>query len=198
VYVEGGGDAKDTKAAVRQGFGRFLCQVREAARAKLVRWSVIAGGGRGATYDAFQTALRTHTNAVNVLLVDAEGPVSDGPVAHLKGRDGWGLLKTLEEDCHLMVQLMEAWLIADPDALARFYGQGFRPNAIPSSPNVEQVAKADVQRSLAAATRGTAKGEYHKARHGSALLALVDPARVRQAAPHCQRLFSRLLGLIGP
>ncbi|MBM4031795.1 MAG: DUF4276 family protein [Planctomycetes bacterium] len=198
VYVEGGGDGKDTKAAIRYGFGCFLCSVRETARAKRARWSVIACGGRSATCDAFQTALRTHADAVNILLVDSEGPVLGSPGAHLRGCDGWELAGVSDEDCHLMVQLMEAWLIADPDALARFYGQGFRPNAIPASPNVEQVAKADVERSLAAATRGTTKGEYHKTRHAPALLGRVDVARVRQAAPHCERLFSRLLGSLEP
>jgi len=196
VYVEGGGDGKDTKAAMRQGFGRFLCEVREAARAGRVHWSVIACGGRGATYDAFRTALRTHTDAVNILLVDAEGPVSANSVAHMRKRDGWELPNASDEHCHLMVQLMEAWLIADTDALASYYGQGFRPNAIPASPNVERVAKADVERSLAAATRETTKGEYHKTRHAPAILGLLDAALVRRAAPHCERLFSRLLGLI--
>ena len=37
VYVEGGGDRKDTRSAIRSGFGAFLNEIREAARLRGVR-----------------------------------------------------------------------------------------------------------------------------------------------------------------
>jgi hypothetical protein len=40
--------------------------------------------------------------------------------------------------------LLEAWFLADKDALKACYGQGFNPNSIPGNPNVEQIAKATV------------------------------------------------------
>jgi acyl-coenzyme A thioesterase PaaI-like protein len=88
--------------------------------------------------------------------------------------------------------MMEAWLIADRDALSRFYGQRFNANAIPRNPNVEQVGKQDLESALKDATRHTAKGEYHKIHHGPNILSQLDVARVRIAASHCNRLFITL------
>jgi len=91
---------------------------------------------------------------------------------------------------------MEAWLIADPDALARFYGADFRRTAIPDNPNVEEIDKAQLLSDLKTATRDTTKGEYHKTRHAPQILGELDASQVRSAAPHCERLFSTLSGLI--
>ena len=89
LYVEGGGDGQDTKAAVRRGFHGFLQALVLLARAKSIRWQIVACGSRQAAFHNFLTALETHRNAFNVLLVDAEGPVYDRPKAHLEKRDGW-------------------------------------------------------------------------------------------------------------
>ena len=91
-----------------------------------------------------------------------------------------------------MVQMMEAWLVADVAALERFYGQGFRRNAIPARDDVENIDKADLDGALRNATRDTQKGEYHKTRHGARLLEELDAATVRSKAPHCERLFAML------
>jgi Domain of unknown function (DUF4276) len=131
-----------------------------------------------------------------VLLVDSEGPVNHGPKEHLKSRDGWNLPDISGEHYHLMVQMMVAWMVADPDALSKFYGQGFNANALPRNPNVEQIGKADLESALKEATRRTAKGEYHKIHHGPKILSQLDVAKVRRAATHCNRLFMTLLDRI--
>jgi Domain of unknown function (DUF4276) len=118
--------------------------------------------------------------------------VNHGPKEHLKSRDGWNLPDISAEHYHLMVQMMEAWLVADRDALSRFYGQGFNASAIPRNPNVEQIGKQDLESALKEATRHTAKGEYHKIHHGPKILSQLNVARVRQAATHCSRLFMTL------
>jgi hypothetical protein len=51
--------------------------------------------------------------------------------------------------------------------------------------------------SLKAATRGTSKGEYQKIQHASKLLELLDVAKVREAAPNCNRLFTTLTKIMG-
>jgi hypothetical protein len=93
-----------------------------------------------------------------------------------------------------MVQTVEAWLVADVDAVSKFYGQGFNANTIPKNPNVEQISKEDLESTLKRATRNTPKGEYHKIKHGPKLLGQVDVSKVRKAAPHCDRLFVTLEG----
>ena len=88
-----------------------------------------------------------------------------------------------------MVQVMESWLIADKDTLRTYYGRGFRPSRLPDDPKVEQIPKGDVAKRLHDATRDTSKGPYHKTRHAPTILARVDPAKIRDAAPSCARLF---------
>ncbi len=192
VYVEGGGDGKDTKARVRQGFTGFLSDIINTAREKRIRWSVIACGSRNSALNDFNTALRTHSDAFNILLVDSEGPVSRPPRDHLLHRDGWNLSHISDDQCHLMVQVVEAWLLADIHCLERFYGQNFHSGSIPRNPNVEQIDKPVIYSSLQAATNRTKKGAYHKILHGPELLKQLDVTRVRNAAPNCDRLFETL------
>lgn len=192
IYVEGGGDGKDTKARIREGFRSFLSQLVERARAKRIRWSIIACGGRSKAHHAFLIALKKHGNAFNVLLVDSEGPVDSTAWQHLNKRDHWQSAGADDACCHLMVQAMEAWIIADPEALGRFYGQGFNPNALPANRDVEAIDKATLDSALRRASRTTTKGEYHKIRHAAKILQALDPQKVQAAAPQCRRLFATL------
>jgi hypothetical protein len=119
--------------------------------------------------------------------VDSEGPLADhGGAArreHLSQR-GWDLAGTPAENVHLMVQCMEAWIVADPDAVVRFYGQNFLVNALPRRQNLEEEPKADLCRQLEHATRPTQKGPYHKIRHASELLTVIDPSRIPLRCAH--------------
>lgn len=189
VYIEGGGNGKDTKASFRRGFGEFLSPLRQLARAQRARWNLVACGSRNAAMEAFRWALRAHPAAFNLLLVDSEGPLAITPWEHLRRRDGWEPPGVPDEQCHLMVQMMEAWLIADPAALAGFYGDGFRAGALPAQRDVEKIAGRDIETALDRATRDCRKGRYRKIPHGAELLRALDPAEVRQRAPFCDRLF---------
>jgi Domain of unknown function (DUF4276) len=191
IYVEGGGDRSDTRAAIREGFGEFLDPLRRLARERRIRWSVTACGGRDAAFDAFQDALESHPEAFVVLLVDSEAPVARAPWTHLKDRDGWKS-DLPDEHCHLMVQMVEAWLVADPDALAVYYGQGFRRNSLPRRDDVEAIPKDQLLQSLDRATAETKKRGYAKIRHCADLLGLLNQDRVRQRARHCDLLFRTL------
>lgn len=190
IYVEGGGD-KESKADLRRAFSTFLGALRDEARRRRIGWSVIACGSRSDAFINFRVALKQNSNALNLLLVDSEGPVSRTPREHLIALDGdAGYLATVpESQCHLMVQAMEAWIIADPEALARFYGQGFLANALPKTRDIEQIAKDTLVPSLARATRDTQKREYHKTRHAPLLIEQLDTAKVRARSHHCNRLF---------
>jgi hypothetical protein len=192
IYVEGGGDQRSGKAAVQEGFSKFLSPLKEIARERRIHWYVIACGSRNAAFDAFGIALRQHVAAFNVLLVDSESHVSQSPWRHLQDRDHWPIQGIPDEHCHLMVQVMEAWIIADLETLRRFYGQGFNPNPIPGREDVELIDKADLELALGQATQNTQKGEYHKVRHGPKILALVDVAKVCGKARHCERMFTVL------
>jgi hypothetical protein len=200
IYIEGGGDGKNTKALIRQGFSQFLKPIVEIAKSKKIKWNITICGSRNNAFRDFKNALKSHPEAFNVLLVDAEASVTKpSPWEHLKFRDNWDApLGVDDSHCHLMVQAMEAWFIADVSTLKQFYGQGFKENAIPKNANVENIDKDSLEPSLKTATRSTIKGEYQKIKHTSKLLELLNIARVREASRYCDRLFTTLTEKMEP
>ena len=155
IYCEGGGDGRASREMLTKGFREFLKELVTSARAHKIHFDVFACGSRRDAYEKFKTSLQTYQDSFNILLVDAEEPVIQSSWNHLKKRDSWDVLNSSEEQCHLMVQTMEAWLIADPKALKKFYGQGFSINALPKNPNVEQIEKDRLVSSLNNAIRQT-------------------------------------------
>jgi hypothetical protein len=131
-----------------------------------------------------------------MLLVDSEEGVDNGigPWAHLSKREPtWKARDPAVSDdhYHLMVQVMESWLMADLDRVEAYYGQGFNRHGIPANPNVEAIPKKDLLAAMAEATRRTQKGTYRKIRHAADLLKLIRPAEVRRAT-YCDRLFHQI------
>ena len=187
LCVEGGG-SRTLNRACRQGFGRFLTRAGVAHGSVEVE----ACGPRGNAYKAFNADLGQGSRVV--LLVDAEGPVTvPHPWQHLQASDNWARpVGATNEQCHLMVEAMESWFLADVGTLNSFYGQGFRGQDVPQNPNIEDVSKQDVLDSLERATRGTGKGRYNKGKHSFEILARLDPAKVRSASPYTDRLISAL------
>lgn len=68
IYVEGGGDQRETLAACRAGFSELFKKVAPVRKPK-----IIACGGRRQAYDKFCTALGQSGGNVCILLVDSEG-----------------------------------------------------------------------------------------------------------------------------
>ncbi|NQU04838.1 MAG: DUF4276 family protein [Calditrichaeota bacterium] len=197
IYAEGGGDRSYTKTQLRTGLSKFLFTLIETGSKNGIHIRVIPCGSRSLAFRGFKLALRDHIDSLNILLVDSEGTVSEKGKSwsHLKQRRGdeWTKPRGVKDDnCQLMVQTMEAWIIADVETLAGFYGQGFSKNAIPSNQNVEEIEKADLERALNNATKRTQKGKYHKINHGCKLLEKINPDIVCEKAPHCDRLFKYL------
>ena len=194
LFVEGGGDSKALKSECREGFRKFL--QKAGLKDRMPR--IVACGGRGKAYDDFCSY---HANARNgqvvLLLVDSETPVgSTSPWTHLLDReeDAWQRPSDAsDEQCHLMVQCMEAWFLADRDNLQAFFGQGFHENALPGNPNIEGISKQDVLASLQRATYNCkTKAAYDKGEHSFKVLARIDPAKVSQASPWARRFFDTL------
>jgi hypothetical protein len=196
IYVEGGGDSANGKAQLRQGFDALLEPQKAAARARKMHWKLVLCGGRNATFDAFVHATRTAASEVVALLVDAEEPVAastpEGRVAHLTRRDGWSLGNVIAERVHLMTQCMEAWIVADADTLAAFYGQDFHPNSLPRRSILDDEPKTSLYAALDAATRRTRRGSYGKIRHASEILRRLQPEIVRRRCMSFQHFTSWL------
>lgn len=197
IYMEGGGDGRATKEALRQGMDALLRPLKQAAREKALHWKLVCCGGRSETFRRFRNEVTAASDTLVVLLVDAEESVHGSPCAHLQVRDGWDMGFADDDSVHLMAQAMEAWIVADSAALRRYYGRGFDENALPKRLDLEEVPKEDVTTALQQAARHTTKHPYHKIWHARDLLARIDVEQVKNRCPHCKRLFEALGQKIG-
>jgi hypothetical protein len=194
LYVEGGGDSNALRTNCRRGFRTFL--EKAGLQGKMPR--IIACGSRNDAFSSFCTALRQSRGDLPLLLVDSEAIVTpgDNPWTHLHRQDNWQRPEGASDDgAHLVVQCMEAWLIADPDALANYFGKGFNRNRLPRLNDLETVPKPDIYRSLKDSTRSTSAASYSKGRDSFELLARIDPQIVRSRCPYAERFIAFLLNL---
>ena len=186
VYVEGGG-RRQLNRECRRAFGAFLAN----AGVPPGTVEIEACGPRGDAHRTFSADLRKGLPAI--LLVDAEGPITTQSTwQHLKGNDNWDRPTNVADgQCHLMVQNMESWFLADVKTLESFFGTGFRSQSLPGNPRVEDVPKQDVLSGLEQATRGT-ESRYNKGTHSFEVLAMLDPRKVMKASPRADRFIKSL------
>jgi hypothetical protein len=183
IYFEG-------DKCLTPGFRAFLNEIFERARARRCKVNLIAAGGTPAR--DFDIAIRTHLDALNILLLDSdERPDGAQRTSAFIATQGW--TNAHKDSIFWMVEMMEPWFHADKDALQRFYRDGFRREVMKPNPNVEQISKKDLEDGLKEATKNSKKGAYHKTKHAPSLLEAIKPNRVREAAPNCDRLFKIVL-----
>lgn len=197
IYIEGDTKQKGkfNTIALREGFNRFFTELIEKAKAKNIALRLIMCGSKYETFKDFLNAAKSYQDSFVIFLLDSDAPLeeTETPRTFLQKQNPlWHLHEAEENQCHLMVQLMESWFFADKDKLAEFYGQNFNRNALSKNKNVEKIAKADVENGLTNATKNTQKGEYHKTKHGAKILEIINSQKVRAAAPHCERLFQTI------
>lgn len=191
IYVEGGGGLEQS---CRKGFRTFF----EKAGFKGKMPQIVACGSCQSAFERFCFALDNGEKAF--LLIDSEEPVATNanPWSHLAQRkdNAWKKpLNATDSQCHLMVQEMENWFLADKKALADFFGKGFQSSALPTIENgVESISKKTVNESLKKATIVSSKGVYGKGAHSFRLLEIIDPVKVTQASPWAKRLIDGLRG----
>lgn len=198
IYIEGDTKQKGkfNTISLREGFYNFFGELIEKARAKNIAFRLILCGSKYETFKDFLNAARSYKESFVIFLLDSDAPLDDNetPKTFLQRQNPlWDLQEAEENQCHLMIQLMESWFFADKEKLAEFYGQRFNLNSLSKNVNVEKIPKADVENGLANATRNTQKGEYHKTRHGAKILELINTQKVRASAPHCEKLFITVL-----
>ena len=145
IFVEGGSFGKDV-VFFRQGFSKFISNLVVTSHERLEP-KIIPCGSRSDTYKAFRRAMRDEPDIYPILLLDSEKPVGEkiNVWEHLNMNDHWKLKVSDNEYCHLMVQIMESWFIADINALEKYYGKDFHTNAIRTNPNVEEISKKRYQ-----------------------------------------------------
>jgi hypothetical protein len=193
--VEGGGDHnKPLGTQCSKGFRTFL------QKAGLAGFEIVKGGSRSQAYKKFCTAHESAgRNEIAILLVDSEAPVTQvNPWEHVRLRvgDRWQCPSGASQaQLHFMVQAMEAWFHADPDALEKYYVRDFQSSKLSQRRDIENIPKADLYSGLQKATKNCQKGEYSKGDHSFAILALIDPTKVSAASPHAKQLLDTLAKL---
>jgi hypothetical protein len=201
VYAEGGGSgahSADLQAEFRQAFAEFLSKTDLGTTR---RPRVVPCGGREQAFGSFCTAIAQGQNAL--LLVDSETPINPlhqplapaswKPWAHLQAQASWDTpLGASNDDCHLMVQCMENWFLADKASVQAFFGQGFNLAALPTA-EVETVPKSTVYSALQIATKTCkTKAPYGKGAHSFKLLKVISPDKVEAASPWAKRFLDEL------
>ena len=198
IYVEGGGNSKTLRTECREGFKKFLKKAGLSGS-----MTFIACGGRGDAFNLFEKALKDN-DKIAFLLVDSENAVDAShqsgksfsnwkPWEHLQKKDNWKKPANAEErQCHLMVQCMENWFLADTSALKEFYGSGYQEKKCPSSDKIEAITKEQVHSRLKNATDNCSPGKYNKGKHSFKILELLKPELVCKASPWAQRLIEEL------
>ena len=207
LYVEGGGSTRNQKASLRQGLQDFLTKFG----LKVSMLKVVACGPRHYAYRRYRNGLKKGESAV--LLVDSEGKVDARhqrgkpekwqPWQHLREREGDGWTKprgASDMDCHLMVECMENWFLADRQVLQGYFASGFSEARLPSADRpLEDIPKRDVLDGLNAATRNCAtKGPYNKGKHSFDLLSKIDPHQVVSQSPWAKRFVDLLTKKMNP
>ena len=140
--------------------------------------------------------IRPRPNSSTCCWLTRRGQAAQPPRTHLQQRDGWDMACAEEESVHLMVQVMETWIVADASGVGSYYGPSLLEKALPRAQNLETVGKERIYKALEHATTKTQKGPYHKINHAAALLEAIDPRVVRTRCPSCDRLFVTLLRAI--
>jgi len=200
IFVEGGGETNaDGRGELRVAFDVLIGAQKDAARKKQMKWNTVFCGGRSETADEFAKAVKRKDADFVALVVDAEDevtskeparPTPEERVKHLEARDGWveQLRGGAPECVHLMTRCMEAWLLADGEKLAEFYGKDFKKAALPKRQGLDEEPKAKLYAALEKATKDTKKGSYGKIKHASEILKRLRPGVVSTRCVSFQQL----------
>jgi hypothetical protein len=159
---------------------------------------VVACGSRTEAFKKFCIAVRNAApDEFMCILVDSEDSLEGtaSPWAFLRKRqaDQWPQpAGTSDDNAHLMVQCMEAWFLADPEAVERFFGRQFRGDALPKRRDVENIPKSDLFTSLESASNGQYRKGKRSGEQSFKLLATLNPDKLAAASPYAARLFDTL------
>ncbi|MEO6037071.1 MAG: DUF4276 family protein [Saprospiraceae bacterium] len=191
IYIEGGGKGKYLEICFQRAWTKFF----QSAGLSGQMPRPVRGKGRKQAYDLFVTALeKREKNVLPLLLVDSEDAITKGHTVwkHLQTRDGLEKPeKAGDKHAYLMVQLMETWLIADPEALHDYFGSRFKSNSIPVWTNLETVSKPDILNALDKATARCEKC-YAKGKISFEVLGKISPEKVAEKCPHAKRFLDFL------
>ena len=215
LYVEGADKGTAVKACRKVFLEFFRKTISDCFSGKLEEViEIVPCGARAIEIFglAINRPLPKYKGATHILLVDSEvdndprgfAPETDKVKEFLMQREGEEnrklIAKSSNNQLFLMVHCMEAWFLADKDALEAFYDKRyFKRNKWAAKPKIEIKTKKEVFDLLYEATKDSPKGAYNertKVEHGFSLIERIDPNKVADCSPHFQRLITRLKELL--
>ena len=186
IYLEGGGNSKESQTRCREGFRKLLEQC--GFRGKMPK--LVACGGRSQTYDSFCTGHRNASRGCMVfMLIDSEDPMAniEETWPHLKFRDGWEKPENAgDEQVLMMTTCMETWIVADRATLKSHFGQNLQESGLPAAVNLESRSRDAVQTALVHATRNCIN-KYEKGKRSFQILSELSPDRLSDHLPSFTR-----------
>lgn len=194
VLVEGGQTkGRGSNAAKRQARAAFS-KLFERAGLPRNQVSVEVHGGRGEVWRAFQLSMRLRSGPKPFMLIDSEQLLQsdETPWHALRRIEQWTQLKDAEhEQVLFMTTCMETWLVADPVALSKYFGEKFDTASLPNHFDIEQVEKTEVLYKLRHAARNSTRS-YEKGKCSFELLELIDPETLAKKLSHFRRAIAVL------
>ena len=155
---------------------------------------IVSCGGRRQAVDKFLHSINIGEDAF--LLIDSEEKVLEEQTStaflchEFKEFES---LQNLSDKCHLMVECMETWFLADMKAMENYFNPGFDKNKLPKFKSIESISKETLYKSLKESTKSTkTKGEYSKGQHSFKLLSLINPKLVFEASPWALKFINSL------
>lgn len=170
LFIEGTRDTSN--GDLREGFRKLFEQ-----KVKGIMPRISMGDGKKQTIDKF-----IHTDHAK-LLCDL-----DNPPEHVEvDLHEYGLMDHRDK-VFFMIQEMEAWILSQPDVLNKFYGEEISRKI----PKKQAALITEPDKKLQEFTKSTRKGKYHKVRHGSQLLQMLDAGQLYADFEDFKRLIDDL------
>jgi hypothetical protein len=179
IFIEG--ESNSPNGDLRQGFTKLFKKI-------LVNNlpSTILGDGKSQAIKKFLKNKRECDLAL--LLIDLDKPISELE-QDLKDNN----LESKRGDVFYMIQEMESWFLSQPKILDVFYGRDNSKKSISEKLSTKKAVDFNQPgKELKRLTKNTLKGEYHKIRHATELLKLIDPFKLERDFDDFKMLIQRL------
>ena len=151
---------------------------------------LVACGGRESAYDGFKAChARASRREFAALLIDSEEPIRDVNETwrHLRRGDHWVQPRGAQDNqVLLMTTCMETWVMADPDAVERHFGQGLQKRELLPVAGLEKRSRAEVQDTLERVTQRCSV-PYQKGPKSYEVLGKLTPKVLRKHLPSFRR-----------
>jgi hypothetical protein len=170
LFIEGTTDTNNGN--LREGFCKLL---EKKVKGKMPTISM--GDGKQQTIDKFKNSSNSY------LLCDLDAPKSEIENDLKKNN-----IYQNKDSVYYMIQEMEAWFISQPEVLDKFYNSSISKK-LSKKPACDFT---EPDKELQRITKDTAKGVYHKVRHGAQLLKFLDTDKLITDFPDFKKLIEKL------